>query len=117
MCLVTVWCLGCSGYEPLLDSLLGGNTGGMVCDGGMAMAATPTAATASSTDQLIVTLSPPANTRDFDCGCGGSCHAPSLALGVVAPRVAPILTVEQSQPSAPASISRTPLLPPPESIA
>lgn len=117
--LVTLWCLGCSSYEPILDSLLGAG-GGMVCEPGMAMASSPGAVVATHNDRTLVSVSlvsAPTNDRGFDCGCGGSCHAPSLTLDAVTPRVSPIPTVEQSQPSEPASISRTPLLPPPERTA
>jgi hypothetical protein len=117
--LVTLWCLGCSSYEPILDSLLGAG-GGMVCEPGMPMAGSPGAAVVTHDDRTPVSVSvvsAPTDARGFDCGCGGSCHAPSLTLAVGAPRVSPIPTVEQLQPSEPSSISRTPLLPPPERAA
>src|SRR5438046_3153073 len=38
--LVTIWCLGCSGYDPLLRSLVGANAGAMMaCDPEMPMGA------------------------------------------------------------------------------
>jgi len=81
------------------------------------MAATDDASVAPGHDRTIASASAPADAHGFDCGCGGSCHAPSLPPAAVAPRVSPVPTVVQSQPSEPASISRTPLLPPPELTA
>lgn len=50
----------------------------------------------------------------FDCGCGGSCHAPSPAMAEVATLHFPLPRLERGAMSEPASISRSPLLPPPE---
>src|SRR5437868_1051407 len=89
--LVTLWCLGCSSYEPLLDSLLG-SAGGMVCPPGMAMAHSTGDEVAASNERAVAnasTVSAPADARSFDCGCGGSCHAPSVAFATAAPRVSP----------------------------
>ena len=34
--LITVWCLGCSGFDPLLDSLVGSSSD-MICGSAMTM--------------------------------------------------------------------------------
>jgi hypothetical protein len=116
--LVTVWCLGCSGYEPLLDGLLGATPSSMMrcasdMDTGAAVDAAPSTVTEQSHD-AHASVSVPANDQGFDCGCGGSCHAPSPTPSVTpAPRI-PVTAVVQAQPSAPPSVFRAPLLPPPE---
>lgn len=131
--LVTLWCLGCSGYETLLGSMLGASAGvGMNCASGATMADDPAVdrhvvdrtdagdadmSVGSSSDRAGLTVSAPADARGFDCGCGGSCHAPSPALVAVAAPVSPVPAVEPSPPSEPASVSRKPLLPPPELTA
>src|SRR5678810_966230 len=73
--LITVWCLGCSGYESLLNSLLGHATG-MMCGSEMAgeMAiGQPDDDTSAATVASVAESSPRGG---FDCGCG-SCNAAS----------------------------------------
>jgi hypothetical protein len=103
--LVTLWCLGCSSYESLVGSLLG--NAGMEC-------ATGIAAASSGDAPQVATLSVPSGAHDFDCGCGGWCHAPTPQLdGLrVAHGLAPIAPVWRG--ATPSSVSRAPLLPPPE---
>jgi hypothetical protein len=114
MALVTVWCLGCSGYEPLLGQLLGSS--GMVCASRESMTGA-TAASASASDQAApsrTTLSAVDESRPgFDCGCG-SCHAasPTVFAAYAQPGAPPnIARVVAIQPPAP---DRVILLPPPE---
>ncbi|HUR76819.1 MAG TPA: hypothetical protein VMZ22_02650 [Acidimicrobiales bacterium] len=110
--LVTVWCLGCSAFDPLIESLLPGDHPTMVC-----------ASEAPSTVQLVKqeggSIGAPANRDANDgasCGCG-FCSAPApteLVSSVPAPMV-------PQQPGldaiTPASVARTPLLPPPQPVA
>ena len=106
--LITVWCLGCSGYEPLLDSLLGNADGGMSC-AEMVQSADQSESAMSSQVAAVT-----AQHDSFDCGCGQSCHASSPLIG--APRtirdVVPM--VASLEVSTPPSVTRAPLLPPPE---
>ena len=111
--LVTVWCLGCSGYESLLNSLLGHSTG-MTCGSEMAgdmaigqpddgTAAAPAASVAAS-----------ASSRGFDCDCG-SCSAASPQTWTVQSAPAAPPTVAGMVVIAPLSVSRSPIAPPPQS--
>jgi len=102
--LITIWCLGCSGYEPLLGSLSGAQSKVMSC-----------ASAEASDGGAATTISTVASSHDrFDCGCSGSCHAPRpVEQPTVAERLA-IPRVEQAAMREPASVSRPPLLPPPE---
>ena len=116
--LVTVWCLGCTGYEPLMDSLLGGAGVVMNCES-VSGAAAAHDANASSAFETIRTagqtaVSAPATHRGFECGCGGSCHATSPTLLTAAVMHSVVRAVAPWQPSEPASVPRVPLLPPPE---
>jgi hypothetical protein len=110
--LVTVWCLGCSGYEPLLGSLVGG--GGMSCASEMGVSASETGADNSAAQASIGDASQA--DHGFDCGCG-SCHAASpMQWGASVeryenPRVASFAAVE------PLSVVRAPVAPPPEFAA
>jgi hypothetical protein len=116
--LITLWCLGCSSYEPLLDSLIGGKARAMMtCDTDMTAPAASHAPAASEPDHTASAISASPDDRGFDCGCGGSCHAPSPAFATIAVPRSPIAAVDQPQPSEPLSIARTPLLPPPEFTA
>src|SRR6185295_15565045 len=101
--LVTIWCLGCSGYEPLLGSLLGvGTSAMMACDGDA-----PTSAPS---------VSAVPDDQGFDCGCG-SCHAPSATQWRVNAPTQTVPVIAGTEPIAPASLTRAPLLPPPEITA
>jgi len=105
--LITVWCLGCSGYEPLLDSLLGDADGGMSC-----------AEMVQSADQSATSASPVAAVTaqhdSFDCGCGQGCHASSPLSGTPRTIRDVVPTVASLEVSTPPSVTRAPLLPPPE---
>jgi hypothetical protein len=110
--LVTIWCLGCSGYEPVLGSLIGG--GGMSCASEMAVSASETGAGTSAAQATVGDASQ--SDHGFDCGCG-SCHAASPMHWCANversdnPRVASVAAVE------PLSVIRAPVAPPPEFAA
>jgi hypothetical protein len=112
--LVTIWCLGCSGYEPLLNALLG--TGAvMTCASEMSEGTEPGAmsaavASASNTAELTAAESSP---RGFDCGCG-SCHAPSPRTPVQAGGSSARPFVVGAPIIEPVSVSRAPVAPPPQ---
>jgi hypothetical protein len=111
--LITVWCLGCSGYESLLNSLLAHSTG-MTCGsemtGDMAIGQTDDGASAAPT--ASVAESAP---RDgFDCGCG-SCNAASPQIWNVQVATAAPPTVVSMIVIAPLSVTRSPIAPPPQS--
>jgi len=114
--LVTVWCLGCSSYEPLLSSLLGAKAGAMMnCDSDVT---TPSDASDASVapigDHDGFTVSAATDQRGYDCGCGSSCRAPSPSFAAVAGAPSLVPAADHSEPSEPASVARAPLLPPPE---
>lgn len=103
--LITVWCLGCSGYEPLLSSLLGRSHASMTCGLEMRSAADASAPiTVSAADDAG---------QGLDCGCQ-SCHAASPLVAIVDALDPGIATTDVPFPDAPASVVRTPLLPPPQ---
>ena len=121
VCLVTVWCLGCSGYEPLLNGLLGFATGSaMNCASDMGSGAANGFAAHATADHVAPEQPTAAATgehRGFACDCGGSCHAPSPIRNSIALPHAFIAAIALPLPSKPASVSRAPLLPPPEFAA
>jgi hypothetical protein len=98
--LVTIWCLGCSGYEPLLGSLLGSRTSAMMACDGQAPTSAPS-------------VSAVPDSHGFDCGCG-SCHAASAVQWRVDYSPPTLAAIVQPEPTEPAFIARVPLLPPPE---
>jgi len=89
----------------------------MVCDGDMTPPATSHASAAPERHDAARTVSIAANDRGFDCGCGGSCNAPSPTFAAIAAPVSRVAALHQQPPAEPLSISRTPLLPPPEFTA
>jgi hypothetical protein len=117
--LITVWCLGCSSFEPLLAELLGSAAGPeMVCasEGGTRGAMSPGASSASSDVSTVSvgTSEEATSARGFTCDCQG-CYAPSPALPAVALDALPALGQPHTEPAMPLSIEREPLVPPPQS--
>jgi len=72
--------------------------------------------TSVSVGAAIVATSVSAAPSDsgFDCGCGGFCHAVSLAYEApgVPQLIVPVVALDL--PTEPASVTRSPLLPPPQ---
>jgi len=118
--LVTVWCTGCSGYEPLLDAALGRSGVGMSCaaesdvqsanDQGRAPAVTAEQSHAAAEISVL-----PMSSSDggFSCSCG-SCHAVTLASWSYTPLAAPAISLANAPELTLMSVERVPLLPPPE---
>ena len=104
--IITIWCLGCSAFDPIFDLALGGGRSAMSCASEMSSASRDLGAGS-------VVSAEHSGARGNDCGCG-SCHSASpqsIALAAqtpAAPRAEPVvLTVA-------ISVSRAPVAPPPE---
>lgn len=113
---IAVWCLGCSGFEPLLDAALGSGSSVMTCGSGRgAMSASMLATTDGSTGRPTISAASDAH-QGFDCGCG-SCHSASPSEWTLPPvsHVAPIMAIARIGELV--SVVRTPLLPPPQHTA
>ena len=113
---ITLWCLGCSGFEPLLGAAFGLDSSVMTCasDGG-SMGASMAPSSNGSTGHATVSAAVDAH-HGFDCGCG-SCHSAS-------PSTLAIQSIPQSAPTTASarigellSVVRAPLLPPPQRTA
>jgi hypothetical protein len=115
--LVTVWCLGCSAYEPLLAGLLGTSAGlGMACDseGEMSGSATVTAgASHDAGDAKVASAAAATPDRGFACSCQ-SCHSAAPVVLSVVSQAALTAYLPESTPASPLSIARAPLVPPPQ---
>ena len=117
--LVTVWCLGCAAFDPLLHQLAGSGEGAMMCasDGG-APAPTGVATLGSRTGAPTATIAatPTAGSHGNICSCQ-SCHAAHTAPVDLASAAQPTPRAEGTEPTPPISVARSPLLPPPERSA
>jgi len=115
--LITVWCVGCSGFEPLLDAAFGARASVMTCGSDAAsMGATMApSSTDDSRGHAIISAAADAH-RGFDCGCG-SCHsvAPTVWAFPSVPSIAPAMALGHI--GALVSVARAPLLPPPQYTA
>jgi hypothetical protein len=115
--IVTVWCLGCSAYEPVLAELLG--TSGaprMPCDSESEMGGSPTVTAGASHgagDAKVASAAATTSGRGFACGCQ-SCHAAAPVVLSVVSQTALTAYLPESTPAAPLSIARAPLVPPPQ---
>lgn len=110
--LVTVWCLGCSAFDPFITSLIPGGSRMMVC-------ASEGPETVQSVMQDHASISAPADRDAGDgatCGCG-SCNAPAPTGFVVAAPPRPVPYQAIADPLTPPSVARTPLVPPPQRAA
>jgi hypothetical protein len=116
--LVTVWCTGCTGFEPLIDAALGRTEMGMACAseaGTGADGSQTSSARAVEGPHFASTVSALATSpaqAGFSCGCA-SCLAVTpvvLSFAHLPPPLAPVAAPELPL----ASVARVPLLPPPE---
>jgi hypothetical protein len=129
---LTVWNLGCVGFQPLLGSMIGSSASiGVVCDvEGMLVMPTTASPPASVSEESSVKPAAPTNVnstvaaaptdRDaarhsMNCGCQ-SCCAPPSALGFLTADNATVPLAPIDNPVTPPSISRAPLVPPPQAI-
>ncbi|MEJ7810250.1 MAG: hypothetical protein WKG32_07495 [Gemmatimonadaceae bacterium] len=118
--LVTVWCLGCSAFEPMFAALTGSLTvTSMVCasDGRPSDSTDIVTTLDVRTDALAVSAifsgdEPPG--PGYDCDCAGSCHAPSPPALAATPDRHPPPSVPSAEPTTLLSIEREPLVPPPQ---
>jgi hypothetical protein len=116
--LLTVWCTGCSGFEPVLEAALGGSEVGMECaseqSGAGRSKESPSAAAANAQSAGAVSATPASsNERGFTCSCS-SCHSVTIASWSFTPLAAPPLLPAFATELPLVSVSRMPLLPPPE---
>src|SRR5689334_6016172 len=96
--LLTVWCLGCSGFEPLVA----------------AMSDHPAAPSVASAPLDGTSMMAQAECADSDCACGHTCIAewPASPATPASRALAPTAaSIDLAQPP---SIARRPLIPPPE---
>jgi hypothetical protein len=90
----------------------------MICDGDTSGSGVDMRVSAASLDNATgMAVSAASDARDFDCGCGGSCHAPSPTMPVPPVRSELVAHASDWHVAKPASVSRAPLLPPPEVVA
>jgi hypothetical protein len=115
--LLTLWCLGCSGFEPLLDAALRASAPVMTCGSGVApMSAEMSQVSSEGSGKQRTASLARAEDRGFDCGCV-SCHAaaPSVWAFHPEPQMRPVM--QPGRILMPVSIVRAPLLPPPQLAA
>jgi hypothetical protein len=115
--LVTVWCLGCSAYEPLLAELLGPSAGrGMACDSEGQMvgsAAVTTAAPHDAGGAKVASAAAATSDQGFACNCQ-SCHSATPVVLSVVSQATLTPYLPESTPAELLSIARAPLVPPPQ---
>lgn len=105
--LLTVWCLGCCGFEPLLDASAGGLAAPCAEAPALAGAAGP------SLPGVPVASAFTTSAPDTDCACQSCCGLSSVQLAFSTPATEP-----PAQPVSPAvtsvGISPEPQYPPPK---
>ena len=114
---ITVWCTGCSGFEPLMNSMLGSEIAAMSCASaqrdtmpGMGMTA------ADTQDDGRSVAAAGEDARSVDCECG-SCHAVAVTHEVVAEVATP--RPQGAHTELPSLVSAEPsaMRPPPNRVA
>jgi hypothetical protein len=118
--LATMWCLGCSAFDPLLDHLAGVSAAsGMVCEsdgyGGPVTERVGGAAHAELPAVHVVPTTDAGSDGGYVCGCQ-SCHAASLAAYALSIEPLPAPSVPATEPIALLSVVREPLVPPPQPV-
>lgn len=107
--LLTVWCLGCTAFDPLIDSLFGRNVSAESCISDMPGDRSP-----GGSGVMTVTACQGNEDEGLCCGSCGSCHSTSPQLVAIEevqtdPHHAMSLTARPL-----ASVTRAPVAPPPE---
>ena len=110
--LVTVWCLGCGAFDPLIASLLPESAGPMmvcaseasVTGGSLQDSGGPAVSVSAIVDQ---------GNRGASCDCG-TCHAPAPTALASASPPSPMPQRPAPEPSLPPGDERAPLVPPPQ---
>jgi hypothetical protein len=106
--LVTVWCLGCRAFEPLLSCL-----DSMEIDDADETEPRLTMPDGSASD--IVTSANETTTPDHDCLCGcASCYGSLAPVADIVIISASAGVVFSTRPISPPAIARPPLVPPPQ---
>lgn len=110
--LVTVWCLGCSAFDPLIARLISS-------DGPMMQCASEGPASVQAAGSDNPSVSAPADRDASDgatCGCA-SCTAPAPTDVAVAGPAQALPQQPTTDAGSPTSVVRTPLVPPPQRAA
>lgn len=116
--LVTIWCLGCSGYEPIVESLAFDSTVQAMTDASTRGETVVVCTATASSNSAIATgagVTVGADDAGFDCCGGGCCHL--VFIDYIRAGHTPLHTLRQLHelPGELASVSRAPLIPPPQS--
>jgi hypothetical protein len=114
--LITVWCLGCSAFDPLLSRLAGRDAGtGMVCaaDDGMDGAVRLRGEAGAATAGAIVTADDAGRQETAFCDCQ-SCCAPAPTPMPIGPLTLPMAAIDLREPLAVPLPKPEPLVPPPQ---
>jgi hypothetical protein len=119
--LVTVWCLGCGAFEPILGFLTNSAAAGMKCGSELARGSLPLKGGAAASEhsgsgetQIVTSLDQ--HEEGISCGCG-SCYSVSpLTLSLA---LEPVPTPDAIPGTVPLfeSVKREPLVPPPQFIS
>ena len=116
--LVTVWCLGCSGFEPRLGFLTDNSAAGMNCGSEQSRGSVPLKGAASATEhrgpnetQIVASLDQ--NEQATSCGCRSCYSVLPLAHSLALEPVPTSKAIPGTEPFL-ESVKREPLVPPPQ---
>lgn len=112
---ITVWCLGCSAFDPLLSRLGGESTRAMICAGDDQAGASGAVSTDSASDVERVRATPEDEGRPEGalCDCQ-SCTAPSPAPLLAVDPESTLPRLDAVPSATPSSRDTEPLVPPPQ---
>lgn len=120
--LVTVWCLGCGAFEPLVANLTGATTSGMNC-GSEQAAASPlgevdSAAGAEGTgsSQVQTVLAVDRHEQGYSCGCESCCSVSPTRISLAVPDATAPEAIQETVAFF-ESTKREPLVPPPQVLS
>jgi len=115
--LLTVWCLGCNAFDPLIGALVGDSGSRlMVCASEGSGAADIGASSGEGTAALTTATSDDGGREGVACGCD-SCHATAATLVALATPSSPHPQQPPLVLAAPPGIELPPLVPPPQHTA
>ena len=112
--LLTVWCLGCSAFDPIIAQLAGLNAG-MIC-GADDIGTGVVLSTGADGETATVGQIDENGESPVVCDCQ-SCAAPAPALAADAAEPSPAPGTDAADRVTPPGLDREPLVPPPQLVA
>jgi hypothetical protein len=120
--LVTVWCLGCGAFEPLVANLTGATISGMNCGSEQTTPSPPlevgsgAAAEGIGSSEVQAVVAVDGHEQGYSCGCESCCSVSPTRISFALPHAAAPEVIQETVAFF-ESTKREPLVPPPQVLS